>query len=261
MVGEDALAVGVEIFGDGADTLFLWVVCRGEWKWIEALTLCSAVDPPASTALRKRPRDMDTMTIGHPDATRRLVNDTTYCRAGSKHRETGTRDALSSPRSRCNAAGRPSLVAIPVGVHRKPTSWSGKFVSDCESRSGFTVRSRCWYTSGNCRRTCSASSPNRSMTTTPRGGEFSSLPLRYSRMCRSRSGRLPSPRCSASFGVTINPEPCSLTPARQIPSFACSEYGLVTSTPMVKSAFIDPFASLSSTIGCPYESALARFLA
>src|SRR5687767_9581140 len=39
-------------------------------------------------------------------------------------------------------------------------------------------------------------------------------------MWRSNPGRRPSPKCSASCGVTMNPEPCNLTPGEHKPSLA-----------------------------------------
>ncbi|MNC21678.1 hypothetical protein D3C75_696620 [compost metagenome] len=71
--------------------------------------------------------------------------------------------------------------------------------------------------------------------------------MRYSRICRSKFGWLPSPKRTASSDVTINPAPCNLTPGELIPRQLFSCFAPATFAPIFKSANRRPCCSCKLT--------------
>ena len=93
---------------------------------------------------------------------------------------------------------------------------------------------------------------------TPRGRWARSRPCRYGRMWSSSPGVVPRPSAAACCGVTMKPEPCSLTPGLEISWFAINGWTAVMSAPTFRLPLILPSRSVSSTTGVSVFSPLSR---
>ena len=187
MLGEDALAMGVEVFGDGANALLLQVVGGGEGEGVEALRFRVArVDPQASL----RCADAQTNACATTTHRERMHHPTRSLRACclGEHQiqETEIRGASWSRPSLCSAASRQELAATPDEACRIATTsrhttrhlWFSIFQIQLPARISPSYdqvlidlrKSMCGRHS--------RLSPKRSMTITPRGREVRSRPLR-----------------------------------------------------------------------------------
>jgi hypothetical protein len=146
--GEDALAVGVDLFGEVADAGLLFGRGDGKGEGFEAagFVVARSLPTPSQPPCCQRPDDMH--AAGQDAEEIRIVE-----RDGDQHivwRYRGIEELKRAMlggfhRWRCSAAGRPALRASPGAARQTSTSCRGSALARLLwSRSGFTRSSTHW---------------------------------------------------------------------------------------------------------------------